>query len=84
VPKIHRLSFFQGNSPRQSLSIEGGLAIPHRPSGRVRSLWKVSLWAIWASMPRMARFIFARRHVLLVWTLTVMEMFAELAAVCLG
>ena len=29
----------------------------------VRSLWKVSPWAIWASMPRMARFILARRQV---------------------
>ena len=28
-----------------------------------RSLWKVSPWAIWPSMPRMARFILASRQV---------------------
>jgi hypothetical protein len=28
-----------------------------------RSAWKVSPWAIWPSMPRMARFIFASRQV---------------------
>jgi len=63
TPYFQRLSS-RRRSPPQSETLKGGLARMKsaRRSGN-RSLWKVSPWAIWPSMPRMARFILASRQV---------------------
>ena len=63
TPYFQRLSS-RSNSARQSLTLKGGLARMKSAlrSGK-RSLWKLSPWAIWPSMPRIARFIRASRQV---------------------
>ena len=63
VPYCQRLSSLS-RSPPQSEMLKGGLArMKSALRSGWRSLWKVSPWAIWPSMPRMARFIRASRQV---------------------
>jgi hypothetical protein len=63
APYFQRLSS-RTRSPPQSLTLNGGLArMKSAFRSGWRSLWKLSPCAIWPSIPRIARFIFASRHV---------------------
>jgi len=63
TPYCQRLSS-RRRSPPQSETLNGGFArMKSALRSGWRSLWKVSPWAIWPSMPRMTRFILASRQV---------------------
>ena len=63
APSFQRLSS-RRRSPPQSETLNGGFArMKSALRSGWRSLWKVSPWAIWPSIPRIARFIFASRQV---------------------
>ena len=51
-------------APVRDVERRVGKDVAFRPQiGMAVVAWKLSPWAIWPSMPRIARFIFASRHV---------------------